>query len=59
MGVSRQNNAPTALYRRRLQHLLTVKLDGPQNRSGRYGEERDLLPVPCNVVICILRHDIR
>ena len=59
MGVSRQNNAPTALSRRRLQHLLTVKLDGPQRRSGPYGEERDLLPVPGIVMICILRYDIR
>ena len=46
MGVSRQDNAPTSLSRRRLQHLLTVKLDGPQRRSGRHGEDRDLLPLP-------------
>jgi hypothetical protein len=59
MGVSRQDNAPTALYHRRLQHLLKMRLDGPRRRSGRFGEERVLLPVSGIVVICILRHDIR
>jgi hypothetical protein len=59
MGVSCQNNAPTALSRRRHQHLLKVRLDGLQRRFGRFGEERDLLPVPEIVVICILRHDVR
>lgn len=59
MGVNRQNNAPTALSCRRLQHLLKMRLDGSQRRSERFGEERDLLPVPGIVVICILRHAIR
>ena len=41
MKVSGQRRAPAALPRRKIKrNSLNERLDGPQSRSGRFGEEK-------------------
>jgi hypothetical protein len=47
MGVRRQHHPSTALTRgKRPDTQLNRRLGGPQGRSGRFGEEKHLLPLP-------------